>query len=143
MSERFETTLYKGAKYIRFLSFSFLFRNNTTDKYKNILTNFCNTLCWTDVSFHQTLEDSVLQRTGVFTNVCRSWIKGAFVLEVLLGLTWAFGLAFVSQQTVVFAYIFTIVNSLQGTFIFVFHCVMNEKVTSSFLCLSLSVCLCV
>jgi len=60
----------------------------------------------------------------------RSWIKGALVLEVLLGLTWAFGLAFVNEQTVVFAYIFTVVNSLQGTFIFVFHCVLNEKVTT-------------
>lgn len=57
-----------------------------------------------------------------------SWIKGAFVLEVLLGLTWAFGLAFVSEQTVVFAYIFAILNSLQGTFIFIFHCVLNEKI---------------
>jgi len=63
------------------------------------------------------------------TTVSRSWIKGALVLEVVLGLTWAFGLAFVNEQTVVFAYIFTILNSLQGTFIFVFHCVMNDKVT--------------
>jgi len=62
------------------------------------------------------------------TNVSRSWIKGAFVLEILLGLTWGFGLAFVNERTVVFAYIFTILNSLQGTFIFVFHCIMNEKV---------------
>jgi len=51
------------------------------------------------------------------------------VLEVLLGLTWAFGLVFVNEQTTMFAYIFTILNSLQGTFIFVFHCIMNEKVT--------------
>ena len=61
-------------------------------------------------------------------NCFRSWIKGAFVLEVLLGLTWAFGLAFVNEQTVIFAYIFTVLNSLQGAFIFVFHCIMNEKV---------------
>ena len=50
------------------------------------------------------------------------------MLEILLGLTWGFGLAFVNERTVVFAYIFTILNSLQGTFIFVFHCIMNEKV---------------
>ena len=63
--------------------------------------------------------------SGVFF---RSWIKGALVLEVLLGLTWAFGVSYVNAQTVAFAYIFTILNSLQGAFIFVFHCLMNEKV---------------
>jgi len=59
----------------------------------------------------------------------RSWLKGAVVLEILLGLTWSFGLAYVSEQTVAFAYVFTLLNTLQGTFIFVFHCVLNEKVT--------------
>jgi len=55
------------------------------------------------------------------------------VLEVLLGLTWAFGLAFINEQMLVFAYIFTVLNSLQGTFIFVFHCILNEKVTYAML----------
>lgn len=60
--------------------------------------------------------------------VCRSWVKGASVLVVLLGLTWTFGVLFLGGATMVFAYIFTILNSLQGLFIFVFHCAMNEKV---------------
>ena len=58
----------------------------------------------------------------------RSWIKGAIVLIVLLGPTWAFGLLYINTQSVVMAYLFTILNSLQGVFIFVFHCLMNEKV---------------
>jgi len=58
----------------------------------------------------------------------RSWIKGAIVLIVLLGPTWAFGLFYINTQSVVMAYLFTILNSLQGVFIFVFHCLMNEKV---------------
>jgi hypothetical protein len=66
-------------------------------------------------------------RLHVFS-ACRSWVKGAVVLEVLLGLTWVFGLSFVNADTVAFAYIFTILNTLQGTFIFIFHCLMNEKV---------------
>ena len=52
------------------------------------------------------------------------------MLVVLLGLTWTFGLLFLSAETATFAYIFTILNSLQGFFIFVFHCIMNEKVSA-------------
>lgn len=59
----------------------------------------------------------------------RSWLKGAVVLVVLLGLTWSFGVLFISEESVVMAYLFTILNTLQGVFIFVFHCVMNEKVS--------------
>ena len=58
----------------------------------------------------------------------RSWMKGATVLVVLLGLTWAFGLLYVCEHTLPMAYLFTIMNSLQGTLIFVFHCLLNEKV---------------
>jgi len=59
----------------------------------------------------------------------RSWIKGAVVLIVLLGPTWAFGLFYINTQSVIMAYLFTVLNSLQGVFIFVFHCLMNEKVS--------------
>lgn len=61
----------------------------------------------------------------------RTWIKGAVVLVVLLGLTWVFGVMYLDHSTVVFAYIFTILNSLQGLFIFIFHCLLNEKVTDN------------
>jgi len=60
----------------------------------------------------------------------RSWIKGAIVLIVLLGPTWAFGLFYINTHSIVMAYVFTVLNSLQGVFIFVFHCLMNEKVFS-------------
>ena len=56
-------------------------------------------------------------------------MKGALVLIVLLGLTWIFGLFYINEHTVIMAYLFTIFNSLQGLFIFIFHCVMNEKVS--------------
>uniref|UniRef100_A0A6A7FTK4 Latrophilin Cirl-like isoform X6 n=1 Tax=Hirondellea gigas TaxID=1518452 RepID=A0A6A7FTK4_9CRUS len=57
----------------------------------------------------------------------RTWLRGAFVLMFLLGLTWTFGLLYLNQQTLVMAYVFTIFNSLQGLFIFVFHCIQNDK----------------
>lgn len=50
------------------------------------------------------------------------------MLVVLLGLTWMFGLLYVNAHTVTMAYIFTVLNTLQGVFIFVFHCLMNDKV---------------
>lgn len=62
----------------------------------------------------------------------KGWIKGAVVLIVLLGLTWGFGLFYVNKQSVVMAYIFTVCNSLQGLFIFIFHCIMNEKVCKEY-----------
>jgi hypothetical protein len=60
----------------------------------------------------------------------RTWIKGASVLVVLLGLTWVFGVLYLENvyHTLIFAYVFTILNSLQGLFIFVFHCLLNDKV---------------
>ncbi|KAK3090794.1 hypothetical protein FSP39_014692 [Pinctada imbricata] len=61
-----------------------------------------------------------------------AWIKGAAVLVVLLGLTWSFGFMYVSESSIVMAYVFTILNTLQGLFIFVFHCLMNEKVKKEY-----------
>ncbi|XP_048757529.2 adhesion G protein-coupled receptor L3-like isoform X2 [Ostrea edulis] len=61
-----------------------------------------------------------------------SWVKGAAILVVLLGLTWGFGILFISEESVTMAYIFTILNSFQGLFIFVFHCLMNEKVKKEY-----------
>ncbi|KAK7487541.1 hypothetical protein BaRGS_00021243, partial [Batillaria attramentaria] len=58
----------------------------------------------------------------------RSWIQGALALEVLLGLTWVLGYFFISEQTLPIAYVFTVLNSLQGLFIFCFHCLFNKKV---------------
>jgi latrophilin 3 len=55
------------------------------------------------------------------------WMKGAFVLFCLLGVTWIVGLFYVNSGTVVFGYVFNIFNSLQGLFIFIFHCLMEKK----------------
>lgn len=81
------------------------------------------TMCQHKVS---TAAWRVKQKTRIES--MRSWAKGAAVLIVLLGLTWSFGLLYINKHTLVFAYLFTIFNSLQGVFIFVFHCLANEKV---------------
>ncbi|CAH1263330.1 ADGRL2 [Branchiostoma lanceolatum] len=58
----------------------------------------------------------------------RFWIRVSVTLICLLGLTWLLGVLYISNETVVFAYFFTIANSFQGLFIFIFHCLKNEKV---------------
>uniref|UniRef100_A0A3P8VNC9 Adhesion G protein-coupled receptor L2 n=1 Tax=Cynoglossus semilaevis TaxID=244447 RepID=A0A3P8VNC9_CYNSE len=62
----------------------------------------------------------------------KSWVMGAFALLFLLGLTWSFGLFFISEASVVMAYLFTIFNTFQGMFIFVFHCLLQKKVRKEY-----------
>uniref|UniRef100_G1P220 Adhesion G protein-coupled receptor L3 n=1 Tax=Myotis lucifugus TaxID=59463 RepID=G1P220_MYOLU len=65
-------------------------------------------------------------------DIFRSWVIGAIALLCLLGLTWAFGLMYINESTVIMAYLFTIFNSLQGMFIFIFHCVLQKKVRKEY-----------
>uniref|UniRef100_A0A673JA43 Adhesion G protein-coupled receptor L1a n=1 Tax=Sinocyclocheilus rhinocerous TaxID=307959 RepID=A0A673JA43_9TELE len=58
----------------------------------------------------------------------KSWALGAIALLFLLGLTWAFGLLFINENTVIMAYLFTTFNAFQGMFIFIFHCALQKKV---------------
>ncbi|XP_030635324.1 adhesion G protein-coupled receptor L3 [Chanos chanos] len=69
--------------------------------------------------------------SGCLDNI-KSWVIGAIALLCLLGLTWAFGLMYVNESTVVMAYLFTVFNSLQGMFIFIFHCVLQKKVRKEY-----------
>lgn len=63
----------------------------------------------------------------------RQWTGFSMALVVLLGLTWAFGLLYMdSQDTILFAYLFTVCNSLQGFFIFLFHVLCNDKVQKEY-----------
>ncbi|XP_024922033.1 adhesion G protein-coupled receptor L2b.1 isoform X5 [Cynoglossus semilaevis] len=62
----------------------------------------------------------------------RSWVLGSFALLCLLGLTWSFGLFFLNDSSIVMAYLFTIFNTLQGMFIFIFHCLLQKKVRKEY-----------
>ncbi|XP_034744070.1 adhesion G protein-coupled receptor L2-like isoform X11 [Etheostoma cragini] len=62
----------------------------------------------------------------------RSWVLGAFALLCLMGLTWSFGLFFLNESSIVMAYLFTIFNTLQGMFIFIFHCLLQKKVRKEY-----------
>ncbi|XP_049823101.1 latrophilin Cirl isoform X3 [Aethina tumida] len=74
-------------------------------------------------------EENALQNK---LQVHLAWLKGAFALVFLLGLTWTFGFLYLNEESVVMAYIFCVLNSLQGLFIFAFHCVQNEKIRKEY-----------
>ncbi|XP_039370936.1 adhesion G protein-coupled receptor E3-like isoform X4 [Mauremys reevesii] len=50
----------------------------------------------------------------------------------ILGCTWILGLLQVGPAAAVMAYLFTIVNSLQGAFIFLVHCLLNRQVRQEY-----------
>lgn len=56
----------------------------------------------------------------------RLGIRACVVLIPLLGVTWLFGL--LSSTHKAFVYIFTILNTTQGFFIFLLHCVRNTEI---------------
>ncbi|XP_060950246.1 adhesion G-protein coupled receptor G2 [Limanda limanda] len=60
---------------------------------------------------------------GVMTDV-----RSVSGLIILLGLTWGFALFAWGPLYLPFVYLFTIFNSLQGFFVFVFHCAIKENV---------------
>ncbi|XP_021341961.1 cadherin EGF LAG seven-pass G-type receptor 1-like isoform X1 [Mizuhopecten yessoensis] len=62
-------------------------------------------------------------------------VRGAFTVMVLLGITWVFGPVAIKESKIVFYYLFTILNSLQGFLIFVFRCLFNTEVRSAWVLL--------
>lgn len=56
----------------------------------------------------------------------------------ILGLMWVFGSFLFEKDNTVGAYIFTILNSLQGALVFLMHCLLSKQVGHNS-----SVCMCV
>ncbi|XP_067046688.1 adhesion G-protein coupled receptor D1-like isoform X1 [Acropora muricata] len=62
----------------------------------------------------------------------RQAAKACVVLSPLLGITWAFGILSVTNAGLIFQYIFTILNSLQGFFIFLLYILRSADVRAEF-----------
>ncbi|KAJ7332869.1 hypothetical protein JRQ81_015049 [Phrynocephalus forsythii] len=62
----------------------------------------------------------------------RSLLFKAIAHVFILGVTWFLGLFQFGPQADVMAYLFTITNSLQGIFIFLVHCLLNQKVRETY-----------
>ncbi|XP_056678553.1 adhesion G protein-coupled receptor E1 isoform X2 [Monodelphis domestica] len=56
----------------------------------------------------------------------------AFVQLFILGCSWILGIFQIGPIATIMAYLFTIINSLQGTFIFIIHCILNRQVREEY-----------
>ncbi|XP_062446258.1 adhesion G-protein coupled receptor D1 [Rhea pennata] len=65
-------------------------------------------------------------------NAFKLTAKAVAVLLPILGSSWIFGVLTVNDHALVFQYMFAIFNSLQGFFIFLFHCLLNSEVRAAF-----------
>eukprot|EP00111_Clytia_hemisphaerica_P004274 TCONS_00012210-protein len=61
-------------------------------------------------------------------NIRLKMIRIAFTCSCIMGLSWIFGIFAIEDASVVFQWLFTIFNSLQGFFIFVMHTLRNKEI---------------
>ncbi|KAM9514262.1 LOW QUALITY PROTEIN: adhesion G protein-coupled receptor L1-like, partial [Guaruba guarouba] len=81
------------------------------------------------VTLHKMLRPSAaLKPDSSRLESIRSWALGSIALLLLLGLTWAFGLLFVTRESVLTASLFTACNALQGASVLLLHCALHRKV---------------
>ncbi|XP_065905683.1 latrophilin-like protein LAT-2 isoform X2 [Dysidea avara] len=81
---------------------------------------------------YQNTRNAIRERASINKATTKDLLKATVVLLPLLGLTWIIGVLAVNNDTVAFAWIFAILNSLQGVFIFIFHVVKNNQVAKVF-----------
>nr|XP_033780189.1 CD97 antigen isoform X1 [Geotrypetes seraphini] len=62
----------------------------------------------------------------------RTFTITAIAQLCILGLTWIFGIFQFSRHTLAMSYIFTILNCLQGVFIFLLHCLLKKQVREQY-----------
>ncbi|XP_014783654.1 adhesion G-protein coupled receptor D1 [Octopus bimaculoides] len=77
---------------------------------------------------------SILKHTTKPTTAerIRKGARALLVLSPLLGFTWIIGLFAVNEDTVVFEYIFAILATLQGFFVFLAYCLFNDQLRKAF-----------
>ncbi|XP_069724056.1 adhesion G-protein coupled receptor G4 [Phaenicophaeus curvirostris] len=76
----------------------------------------------------QSMKSRTRERSTCWKRGFLQDLKSAFSLMFLLGLTWGFVFFAWGAVRIFFLYLFSIFNTLQGLFIFVFHCLMKEEV---------------
>ncbi|XP_028256735.1 CD97 antigen-like isoform X2 [Parambassis ranga] len=62
----------------------------------------------------------------------RAFTVTAIAQMCILGLMWVFGAFMFAEGTTVVAYIFTILNSLQGALVFMMHCLLSKQVREEY-----------
>ncbi|XP_032074790.1 adhesion G protein-coupled receptor E3-like isoform X2 [Thamnophis elegans] len=82
----------------------------------------------------RTLREKLASLNSEISSVrnTRSLMFKAIAHVFILGVTWCFGLFQYGPLEDVMAYMFTIFNSAQGIFIFLVHCLLNQKVREAY-----------
>ncbi|XP_076876932.1 adhesion G-protein coupled receptor G2 [Brachyhypopomus gauderio] len=91
-----------------------------------VLVLLCNTSVFL-VVLVQIKKMHKYQPAGIHSGILKE-LRGVASLTLLLGLTWAVAFFTWGAAKVPLLYLFSILNSLQGFFIFVFHCLMKDNV---------------
>ncbi|KAH9525154.1 Adhesion G-protein coupled receptor D1 [Bulinus truncatus] len=76
----------------------------------------------------RTMQTSQMMKNKYLPVKVKSALRSLCILSPILGLAWIFGVLSVNKESVVFQYLFAILNSLQGLFIFIFHCILQKQV---------------
>ncbi|XP_062841290.1 adhesion G-protein coupled receptor G2 [Trichomycterus rosablanca] len=119
-------------KFTNTSSDDFCWINNAIVFYVAVVAYFCFMFAASMIVFIVVMVQlRRIKRQNPHNNHYRSIIqdlRSAAGLAILLGLTWGFAFFAWGPVHLPFMYLFTIFNSLQGFFIFVFHCAMKESV---------------
>uniref|UniRef100_A0A670ZV50 Adhesion G protein-coupled receptor D1 n=1 Tax=Pseudonaja textilis TaxID=8673 RepID=A0A670ZV50_PSETE len=94
-----------------------------------IVVNICILIAVTRVISRISAENYKVRGEA---NAFKLTAKAVAVLLPILGSSWIFGVLAVNDRALVFQYMFAIFNSLQGFFIFLFHCLLNSEVRAAF-----------
>lgn len=70
----------------------------------------------------------VFRHSARSCSVCRMFTVTAIAQMCILGLMWVFGAFLFRKDNIAVAYIFTVLNSLQGALVFVMHCLLSKQV---------------
>ncbi|KAL7835383.1 hypothetical protein SRHO_G00277300 [Serrasalmus rhombeus] len=120
------------AKYTDGTTDDFCWLKNNTAFYVAVVAYFCVIFVFNMVMFVVVMVQlRRIKRQNPHNNQYRSGLqdlRSIAGLTILLGLTWGFAFFAWGVVSLAFMYLFTIFNSLQGFFIFVFHCAIKETV---------------
>ncbi|XP_076845169.1 adhesion G-protein coupled receptor D1 isoform X2 [Brachyhypopomus gauderio] len=94
-----------------------------------IMVNICILIAVTRIISRISAENYKVHRDA---NSLKLTSKAVAVLLPILGISWIFGVLAVNDHSLLFQYMFAAFNSLQGFFIFLFHCLLNSEVRAAF-----------
>ncbi|XP_055091490.1 adhesion G protein-coupled receptor E5 isoform X6 [Symphalangus syndactylus] len=92
----------------------------------------CNAVIFVTTVWKLTQKFSEINPDMKKLKKARALIITAIAQLFLLGCTWVFGLFIFDDRSLVLTYVFTILNCLQGAFLYLLHCLLNKKVREEY-----------